>query len=183
MTIIDIRNYSIKSEDKFILDSNIWVYLFDKTCTPEIWISNSINVYTNFYKNLLNSGSKIYLVAFNTQELSKKFINNDFNAYKAQFPEADFKRDYRPSNYYPLLLEHIRSVHNAILQVATLSNDVFEEFQPEKFFNKDIDFVDEYLCYVAHKLNCKIITHDKDFKNSPYDVDILTDNRKMLVHQ
>lgn len=181
MKIINIRNYQPKETDIFIFDSNIWVYLFDKTCIPEQYIVNSIDEYTDFYKKVLLTRSKIYISSFNIQEISKKFIKNDFKSYKAANPELeDYKKEYRQSGAYNNLLSHIKSVNNEILKSALKINDDFENFEHSRFFNNDIDFVDEYLGFLSDRTNCKLVTHDSDFKNCQFNIQIITDNNKLL---
>lgn len=180
MTIIDIKNYQPTSQDIFIFDSNIWIYLFDNTYIPENYIARSIDIYTDFYKKILNTKAKILISSFNVKEISQKFINNDIRNFKLANPNSDYKKDYRPTQAYNNLLTHIKSVNQNILKSAEKISDNFESFDNNLFFNTDIDFVDEYLGFLSEKNNCKLITHDKDFKECPFDIDILTDNKYLL---
>lgn len=180
MTIIDIKNYQPTIKDIFIFDSNIWVYLFDNTYIPESYIARSIDIYTDFYKKILNSKAKILISSFNVKEISQQFINNDKRNFRFANPNLDYKRDYRPTQAYKNLLNHIKSVNENILKSAEKISDNFELFDNGYFFNSDIDFVDEYLGFLTEKNNCKLITHDKDFKSCPFNIDILTNNKYLL---
>lgn len=183
MAIINIKTYKPKPEDVFILDSNIWVYLFDKSSVPDQYIENSIDVYTDFYKKVLLCNAKILLTSFNVREIVQTLIKNDFNTYKAMFKDisdTSFKKSYRPSEYYKNLLVQIKIVISKILKVSEKIQDGFNTFPYEKFLNQDIDFPDEYIAYIASEQNCFLITHDNDFKNCAFNVDILTANRHLL---
>ena len=118
MTIIDIKNYQPTSQDIFIFDSNIWIYLFDNTYIPENYIARSIDIYTDFYKKILNTKAKILISSFNVKEISQKFINNDIRNFKLANPHSDYKKDYRPTQAYNNLLTHIKSVNQNILKSA-----------------------------------------------------------------
>lgn len=183
MAIIDIQNYHPTPEDIFIFDSNIWVYLFDNTYIPEYHEEKSIDIYTNFFKEVLNAGSKVLISSFNVSEISKKFINNDKKAYISLTSELQYKKGYRSSGAYKNLLQHIKSVNEKIFNFAYKTNDKFEEFEHSKFFNQDIDFIDEYLAFLTNKNSCKLVTNDKDFKTCPFDIDILTSNKHLLLSQ
>lgn len=182
MAIINICEYIPSKEDAFIFDSNIWVYLFDKTYTPDSYIANSIDNYTEFYKKILNSGAKIFVSAFNIHEISKLFIKNDKKAFNAYYSSTstNYKLEYRNSESYKNLLLHIKAVNEQILKSAQRIDDFFTEFENDKFFNTGIDFVDEYFSFLSEKLNCKLVTHDKDFKNCPFNIEILSASSKLL---
>lgn len=180
MTIISIENYQPQQNDIFLFDSNIWVYLFDNTCIPEYYIKNSIDKYAEFYKKVISARAKILITSFNIAEITKKLINNDKYAYIANFSITSYKKDYRASQAYTNLLSLIKTVNASILKTANKVSDRFEDFNDVHFFNQDIDFIDEYLAFLTQHYACKLVTHDKDFKNCGRDIDILTDNSKLL---
>lgn len=182
MAINNIRDYIPNSADIFLFDSNIWVYLFDTNFfIPEYWEAKSIEIYSNFYKKILDSGAKIYITAFNIHEITKRFINMDRKAYELYINEStSYKTGYRQSDYYKNLLAYLKSINEKIFKSAIPVSDNFENFDKSLFFNAGIDFIDEYLSFMSYKSNCILVTHDRDFKNCPFNINILTDNKKLL---
>lgn len=180
MTITSIEKYQPQSTDVFLFDSNIWVYLFDNTCIPEYYIEDSIDKYAEFYKKIISVNAKILVTSFNIAETTKKLINNDKKAYIANFSMTSYKKDYRASQAYTNLLSLIKTVNASILKTSCKASDRFEDFNDTDFFNQGIDFIDEYLAFLTQHYACKLVTHDQDFKNCGRNINILTDNSKLL---
>ncbi len=179
-TIIDVKIYQPKADDVFIFDSNIWIDLFNNLPTLDVMDAKRVANYSEFLKRVLNANAVIYITALNIQELSKHFSAQERVAYESEHGKFEFSKQFRNTEAYKRALITIRDIIRKIVQKCCLLNDSFEEFDYSKFFNADIDFVDEYFGFLAKENNCMLVSHDKDLKNCPFDITILTDNSKLL---
>lgn len=78
---------------------------------------------------------------------------------------------------YKQVFDNINLVtEKKILATSVKIQDNFHEFEEGRFFSNPntYDFNDEYLCYMAEKLDFKIVTHDRDFQSTNYDIEIIT---------
>lgn len=181
---VNIRTYSPTSNDKFIIDTNIWINLleaFSMKCNKSI-----IDTYSDFINTVLDNQSEIKILYSGISELFNKYIKIGFKNYidiqkiQGNHKHFDLKKDYRPTTQYDADKKFIiTQIDEQILIMASPENDNFNNIDINKLLNKrdrEFDLNDRYFALFCEKYNYKLITHDRDFiKNYPdLNFDVIT---------
>jgi Predicted nucleic acid-binding protein, contains PIN domain len=172
--IHNLNTYSVDSEDRFFFDTNIWMYMH---CSIGKYNSQLVQDYSDFYQKIKVAGATIVTSALLISEFINTYSRLEFNIKKISDGLSDYKRDFRANAHYkPLLDNIILLTERKILKDSIKVKDDFHDFEESKFFDNPntFDFNDEYFCYIAEKLNFKIVTNDKDFHSTKYNVEIIT---------
>lgn len=175
MAIIhNLNSYAITKEDKFFFDTNIWLYMH---CNIGNYSAQLVQDYSDFYQDVKVAGATILTNTLLISEFVNTYTRLEFNLRKRSDRLSDFKRDFRSNPSYKPLLDSINKLTEIkILRNTTKIQDNFHEFEEQNFFSNSntYDFNDEYFCYLAEKLDFKIVTNDKDFHNTNYNIEIIT---------
>lgn len=113
--IQNIYNYTPKSEDVFIFDTNVLIKIFYNTLG-----SRNSAPYINFYGKVLKSKFKLLLSSIQLSEFVNRCIRFQFDLYKESHPNIQsFKEDYRDTKDYKDCMEAIISI---------VENDIYSSF-------------------------------------------------------
>ena len=165
---IDLSNYKITKDDAFIVDANVWIYLFSP-------FSNNDYGYNTFLSNAISKKCKLFVNSQIISEYIKVICRAAYEKY-LQDNHLDrryfkFKRNYQQTtdfkNYYQLACE---SVKNDILQYSKiLPIKLWHIRKSLNNYHQMNDFNDlVYTQMLTTRL--KIISHDNDFRNHPEDI-------------
>ena len=174
VTIHNISTYSIQPEDKFFFDTQIWMYMH---CSIGNYNSQLVQEFSDFYQNVREVGATIYITSMLISEFINTYSRLEFNIIKNSAGLSDFKRDFRKNPSYKPILDSINLLtERKVIKNSVKINDEFANFSESPFFQNPntYDFHDEYFCYLAEKLNFKIVTNDSDFQHSNYNLEIIT---------
>ncbi|MFF2591062.1 PIN domain-containing protein [Peribacillus butanolivorans] len=172
--IHNLSSYSINKDDKFFFDTNIWMYMH---CSIGSYSAKLVQEYSDFYQKVKVAGATIITSTLLISEFVNTYSRLEFNIRKKSDGLSDYKKDFRSNPSYKPLLDNINLLtEKKILRNSIKIQDSFHEFEESNFFANPntYDFNDEYFCYIAEKLDFKIVTHDKDFHNTSYNVEIIT---------
>ncbi|HEL2204187.1 TPA: type II toxin-antitoxin system VapC family toxin [Streptococcus suis] len=165
---INLNNYTYSKGDSFIVDSNVWIYLYSPFSTN-----------TFGYENFLAEAQSKQCKLFVNSQIISEYINFICRTAYKQYLRTNglnsrnfaFKRDYQQTldfkHHYQLACE---SVKNDILSQSKLL--------PIKLWHvrKSLDSyhqLNDYNDLVYSKMltnNLKIVSNDKDFGNHPEDI-------------
>src|SRR4051794_33144483 len=93
--IIRIKDYSIKGDDVFFFDNNIWMYLF---CPIGQYNAHKQAEYSKFFQYIVSRKNHIFVNSLILSEFANRYLRLDFaiqNKSSLQYPS--FKKDYMPS--------------------------------------------------------------------------------------
>jgi len=164
----DLSIYTLNQGESFIVDTNVWIYLFSPFSTNDFG-------YQNFLSEAQNKKCKLFI---NSQIISE-YINVICRTAYENYVRANgltknrfkFKRDYQQTtdfyHYYQLACE---SVKNDILKYSKISpiklwhiRNSLNDYHQMKDYN-------DLLYTKMTKEKIKIVSHDKDFGNHPEDI-------------
>lgn len=180
--IISIDNYEPNQKDRFLFDTNIWMYLY---CPLGNYKKVVISKYDAFLKRAIQKKSSIVLTSLVLSEFFNAYLRLEFNLLKAKEPDRykDFRRDFKTSKSYNKLMITIKSTcQNHILKLGKRIEDRFSSIDINELL-KNIqlhDFNDKYYIALAGYEDLKIVTDDKGFKKNILDIQILTANHQLL---
>ena len=181
MTITDIHTYAPSKDETFLIDTNVWLYLF---CPLGNYKPFIIKPYENFFDRAIKNGSVFYISSLIVSEFINRYFRLEFNILNTNNKiYKDFKKDFRPSQHYKSIAKTIRStLKQNILKIAKPLDDNFSNLDINKIVDSidTIEFNDEYISTLSLHSNLKIITSDSDFKFSKVDANIITGNGKLL---
>ncbi len=182
--IVEIDSYTPTSDDKFLFDANIWLYLY---CPIGNYKKGIIKKYDGFLKNVIHSKSSIYVSSLILSEVFNRWVRLDFDILKESDPSKyiDFKRNFRNTQNYKDSVSTIKTVvKSQIMKIAHRIDDKFSTISLDKLFEEieNSDFNDNYFLAMATLENFKIVTHDSDFafSSQKLPITVLTANKKMF---
>lgn len=182
MMTTDINKFVPQKNESFLIDTNIWLYLF---CPLGNYKYDQIKPYENFFNLAIKNGSIIFISTLILSEFINRYLRLEFNILNGKKNNmfADFKKDFRPSQEYKSVASVIRStLKQNILKIAKPLDDDFSKLDITKIVDsiETIDFNDEYTAYISVQSKIKVITHDFDFKLSKVAAHLITANKRLL---
>lgn len=164
----DLNTYTISPGESFIVDTNVWIYLFSPFSTNDFG-------YQNFLSEAQNKNCKLFI---NSQIISE-YINVICRTAHEKYLKANgltknrfkFKRDYQQTtdfyHYYQLAYE---SVKNDILKYSKISPIKLWHIRKSLNDYHQMNDYNDLLYTKMTKGKIKIVSHDKDFGNHPEDI-------------
>ncbi|MGQ3891797.1 PIN domain-containing protein [Legionella sp. CNM-4043-24] len=171
--IESVESYIFKSTDQFLLDTNIWLFLYGPI------INNSrINKYSQAFKKILEAGCQIFIDALIVSE----FINRYARIQQGVLaPEKKFK-DFRKSDAFKEIACSIADDASRVLGYCRRIECSFETINMgnllKEYREGNSDFNDQIITALCNSRGLTLLTDDGDFKNQ--NIPILTANPKLL---
>lgn len=174
--VIDITEYSPKSSDVFLFDTNIWMLLF---CPLGNVRKKQQQIYSAFLHRVRSSRSSIFINSLILSEFANAFIKLDFRQWEAsrKAEKVSYKKDYVGTPRYREIIKIVTYAINDILKFCEKGSDNLNSLEIGKVLNhlKSIDFNDSYYLELSSFSKYKIVTDDHDFINyKTHDQEILT---------
>lgn len=170
-----INDYTPKKEDKFFLDTNIWMYLY---CSIGNYRANIIDSYNSFYEKILEADSEIFTTSLQVSEFFNSYCRLEFNIAKQEDERIkEFKRDFRNSKLFQDTLEEINLIlSRRILKTSKKLDDDFSKTNIDELIkqNDEFDFNDEYFLNLCEKNNIIVVSNDRDILKSDRDIKIVS---------
>src|SRR5699024_1953293 len=176
--IIEVKNYECSKEDVFIIDTNVYIYLYLNQSSNVDYIDE----YTDFYYQIIESNLKILTTSIQISEFFNRYSKMRFEEYKSKINADDsYKYKYykKTTDYLDVLNELKLIIQNRILSNSTAISDNFEQQPINQILRtgQPYDFNDEYLIHLALLKDAKIVTHDKGIVFHDSDVEVITAHR------
>ncbi len=180
--IHNAETYSPNSSDKFLIDTNIWLFLH---CPIGNHKGHIVAKYSQFFKKMLTANSQIIVCSAVVSEFLNRYVKIDYELRK-QTDRAiqEYKKTYRPSAHYRLALKQaVTALNGKILPGAKRITDNFEVISTDNIFShtQNVDISDGYLFELIRGQNIKILTDDSDFSHFKNDCEIYTTNPKLIA--
>lgn len=173
--LIKINEYSPTKNDKFFLDTNIWMYLYFYLGN---YNKNMVEAYNSFYEKILEVDAEVFTTSMQISEFYNTYCRVEYNIKKKENPNlSDYKRDFRSSPEFLDLIKEINLIiRERILSLCTKVNDNFSETNIDEVLHDDIpfDFNDEYFLYICEHNNIIVVSNDKDIHASTRDITVIS---------
>ena len=180
-SIKDISDFTPRTEDAFILDTNVLIKIF----YPAMGAKNSSS-YIALYQQLCDKCSSILISSIQLSEFVNRCIRFQFDLYRDEHPEVkDFKNDYRDTPDYRESMQAILEIISEILKSFKRVDDKFTDMSIEQLtqYGFSFDFNDALIAELCRKYNTYLITDDKDYANFLKGLNIVTNNRQLMMFQ
>lgn len=175
---VNIEKYQPNPLDTFLLDNNIWMYIYGPIANYE---RRKQSLYGNFLKSAIQVKSGIFISSLVVSEFCNAWLKLEFENWKKNNPaivKPNLKKHFKPTQYYSQTVSDITAALTQIFKVADCCNDDFTSLQVESILRQFgiSDFNDAYYLELATKNKWIIVTDDSDFKSSPLPATILSAN-------
>lgn len=168
-SILRVQDYSIKADDVFLFDNNVWMYLFCPLANFQK--DKRQRIYSNLFNNILSRKRPIFINSLILSEFSNRYLRLDYDlankddgkSIAKQFPF--YKRDYVGSPRYLKTVSDLKIAMSKIIGVCERASDDFNSINLTDVFTlfQKIGFNDSYYLYFAQRKNWIIVTDDSDF--------------------
>ena len=177
--IHDLAAYRFSRDELFLLDANLWIYLYPPPSESKHRISEQ---YSAGLKSMQLAGSKLimdvvvlseYLNTYCRIEWIARRTENKYRTFKKFRNSKTFKRDVGPSATFFI---------KNILNICTRQNHPFAAMNIQQLLtNFEVgknDINDSLLTETCRRNGWKLVTHDSDFKSG--GINVLTTNKRLL---
>jgi len=167
--IIALKDFDPKGSHSYIIDTNMWVYLFSPIGSTELKLQDSIGKFIEACKRV---NANLVTTSFIVSEYFHVTLGFGFDRWKEAQKSSDnfrLKRDYRPTTEYKDHIEFIKATINQICKITTPKSDKFETIQQSRIIENSFhaEFFDNYTLEMANNNDWIIITNDKDLLAHP----------------
>ncbi|MDD5216006.1 MAG: PIN domain-containing protein [Methylococcales bacterium] len=174
----DINNYIFNKEDVFVLDTNIWLFLFPAPSSSQ---HSRTKRYSAAFKNMQATKVKIIVNSLILSEYLNRYCRIEFDAlYKGTY--SNFKK-FRQSADYQSVGERAAAYAKSILKFCDKKDDDFSVIDVNQILDNFeagvVDFTDGVIADCCLRHNWKLITDDGDFTTG--GIDVITTNQKLIT--
>lgn len=174
--IQEVRNYHFTSDDRLLLDANVWLYVYGPNA-PNSCLSR---IYSRVLSRILEVRSQICIDVLVVSE----FINA-YARIKWRIEGSDMEsfKDYRNCPQFALTANEIADSTRRIVSICHRLESGFQKLDVdallECYSSGQHDFNDQIIAEICNGSELKLITHDADFRG--HEVPILTANQRLLT--
>jgi len=185
MQCFDIRKFSPKGSDKFLLDTNILLFLYSEIY--EISENSRLISYQDFMDKI--NFKNVYITPLNLSEYENVLKRRKFNEVIDNYRSfKEFRESKEFSEFYKEIILYFELFTPFNLINIKFSKEIFNEYLDlAKNYMKrgqvSFDFNDYLIAKTAEDLDLYLVTDDKDFiyfHNTLKKLKILTSNDKLL---
>jgi predicted nucleic acid-binding protein len=174
--VIKISNYSIKSDDNFFFDANIWILLF---CPIASSRRKKQEIYAEFLEYIRSRKRPVHINALVLSEFINAWMHMSHKVWaKSQIlGNTDYKRNFVGSEEYLEVVKIIQRTVDTVLSFCERNNDDFNSIEVPSIVHglKNRDFNDNYYLQLANRKRMHIVSDDADlFDGNFQNILILT---------
>jgi len=177
--VVDIRDDTPKHQDRFLVDTNVWLYLYyNRFSTPGY--SYQDYIYTPYIDKARSAMSSLFYCGLSLAEIAHVVEQKEWDA---DLPKLELK-DYRHN--YPAqrdkVVRKIKNIWNRV-KITGISADISinKDTTQAALTRLPTQLLDGYDLFIVEAMNKagvdKIITNDMDFVTVP-DILVFTANEK-----
>lgn len=169
MKTIDLKKFNTSPSDKFLFDTNIWIYLYAPIAGANAALQAK---YARLLKEIISRNATIFITSTIVSEYINRSLRIAFGNWKKanNLASADFKRDYRCTGEYKSDLNAVKIEIKEILANKCVSQkpDNFHNINIDDLFGRmddGCDYNDAYIIKTCEQDNTILVSNDKDFQN------------------
>ena len=177
--IVDIQTHTPSRSEHYLLDTNIWLFLY---CPIGDSRRNIISKYSSFYNKLIKNHSTLYTTSLILSEFINRYLRMDC-WINEKISRDKYKSDYRPSQAFSKTFKIIeQTVKEKILNQVKCLDDEMSKMSFDQILHdsRRSDFNDAYVSNLVKGKGISILTDDYDFSKLVRNHKIFTGNPKSL---
>ncbi len=174
----DLTAYSFSKGETFLLDANVWLYLYPP---PFKSTSKFSTQYTNGLKSMQSAGAQLIMDAMVLSEYLNAYCRIEWKAlHQIQYPKF---KSFRKSAAFKAVGNSAASSTRSMLKLCTCHDHPFAAANINQvmadFASGAIDFNDGLLAETCRHNGWKLVTNDSDFTSG--GIEVLTTNPRLLA--
>lgn len=171
-----ISNYTVGPSDNFFFDTNVWIFMFATIASSS---KNKQAKYTSFFQEIISRDATIWINSQVVAEYVNRCLHLEFDKWKIQTNRinADFKKDFRPTDDYLSALEDVRTQVKLILEKSQKHPDDFNSINVEAILQSmgtAYDYGDAIIVDLCKRKKFKLVTDDSDMTKSNFSFPVIT---------
>ena len=176
MKTISIRNFDVGPNDKFMFDTNVWIFIYGPIAGVE---QTKQEQYSALLQEILSRNAGIYVTSIIVSEYINVVLHIGFKQWKKanNYLNADFKHDYRPTEHYSSILQDAVAQVKEILSISQKRPDDFHRIDIDamlKKLNNDYDYNDAYIVKCCEQDHLTLVSDDTDLSSVNSSITLLT---------
>lgn len=182
--VVDITNDTPKENDKFFIDSNVWLWTVS---VVEFDSHPCQSIYSDYLKAAIHKKTTIFYSGLSLPEVAHCIEDalynsyNDFLSYDAHITKKAFRytRDLRAR-----VMDNIQRAWDQICSVSKnhIDSNINEQINAntlQQLINNPLDGYDAFMLESIKTSTTDVITHDRDFLFVP-GIRVFTANEKII---
>jgi predicted nucleic acid-binding protein len=176
MEICKIAQYTVRSNEEYFFDTNVWLFIFAPLAGAK---KDKQRIYSGLLKDIISRGDTIWINSQVVAEYINRCLRMEFDQWKIreQKPLADYKRDFRPTTDYLAALKSAKSLISVILQSCTRHPDDFHTIDINAILSSmgsSCDYGDAIMIELCQRKKFKLVTDDSDMTKNKLPITVLT---------
>ena len=176
MATCKISKYTVGPNEEFFFDTNVWMFIFAPIAGSR---QDKQKTYSSLLGEIISRGAMIWINSQVVAEYINRCLRMEFKQWKdlKKLPDADFKRDFRPTQEYASALTSAKSLISAILQKCTRQSDDFTAIDIDaiiKSMGASCDYGDAIIIDLCKRKKYKLVTDDSDMTKTEFPFTVIT---------
>jgi predicted nucleic acid-binding protein len=177
--VVDIRSYTFRSEDRLLLDTNIWLLVYGPNADSD---DRRTKAYSAALRKMREHKAKIFTDELILSEFINRFARWEYGQL-APSTRPQYFKEFRKSPAFKQVAQEIAASAKMILKMTVCCDSGFDRMNVEQmlieFETGNFDFNDQIIFELCKAKQFILVTDDGDFKTT--DISILTVNRALLA--
>ena len=176
MAVCKVKDYTVGPDDTFFFDTCVWICIFAPIAGAHL---HKQKKYSSLLAEIKERGAFIWINSQVVAEYVNASLHIEFREWKRRkcSPQADFKRDFRPSSDYCEALKEIKNQLSDILSLTHKHPDDFHNMNVIKLIDdmgQSMDYGDVLMASYCQKNRITLVTDDGDIINSKLGINVVT---------
>lgn len=176
MATSKIRNYNVCQTNDYFFDTNVWIILFAPiaSCKPD-----KQKQYSSLLQDILSRKAGLAVSSIVLSEYTNRVLRIAFDNWKdaTNQPDAQFKRDFRPTQDYLAALRNVKIQIHEILKIATRRPDDFHNISIESVISSmssTMDYNDAVMVWDCRTHGMCLVSDDRDITSAVLPFTVIT---------
>ena len=174
---LSVDDYSFSSEDVFLFDANVWLYLHGPQLGPR---DERSQAYSAILKRILDAGGEIFINLLVISEYINRYHKMEFGALPKEGRPP--WREYRKGPHCDVIACNVVEDLRRILGFCQLDDAALQSLRLDDLLalheQGGWEFNDRVLVQLCRVRSFVFVTHDADFAAA--EIAVLTANREMI---
>jgi predicted nucleic acid-binding protein len=180
--VIDIQSDLPKSDDIFLVDTNVWYWLTYTNASISA-VPYQINSYSSYIAQAISNNSLLLYSGLSLSELAHNIEQTERQIFSSTIKAKEYRHNY-PTERANVVAE-IETAWNQVTSIAVSADINIDEKITQntlkRFSNQLLDGYDLMILEIMNKANIKqIITDDGDYVTVP-NLQVFTANRNVIT--
>jgi len=166
---IALKDVDPKGSHSYLIDTNMWVYLFSPIGSTQQKLQDSIG---KFIENCQRVDAGIVTTSFIVAEFFHVTLGISFDQWvkaRGSSNPVTLKKDFRPTDEYAESIHFITSTIEKICKIATRQQDSFETIDVDNVLKNcsHAEYFDNHMLELSNQKKWFIVSNDRDLLEHP----------------